>query len=74
MSALNKIVPYVYFIIGLLLIVKGFTDFFEDKESYYVLLGFETKSKYVYLFFRSLFGAFVIYAGVNRQKKLTKSD
>ena len=74
MNTVNKILPYVYYIIGFILIVKGFTNFSSEKESYYILLGFETKNKFIYLFFRVLFGAFVIYAGITRFKKLKKGN
>ena len=66
---LQKIISYVYIIGGLSLIILGVMNFLEDKESYRLLCGFETESKYNYLIFRVIFGALVIWAGIARLKR-----
>ena len=66
---LQKVISYVYIIGGLSLIILGIINFREDKESYRLLFGFETDSKYNYLIFRLIFGALVIWAGIARLKR-----
>lgn len=66
---LQKVISYVYIIGGLSLIILGIINFREDKESYRLLFGFETDSKYNYLIFRLIFGALVIWAGISRLKR-----
>ncbi len=66
---LQKVISYVYIIGGLSLIILGIINFSEDKESYRLLFGFETDSKYNYLIFRLIFGALVIWAGISRLKR-----
>ena len=66
---LQKVISYVYIIGGLSLIILGVMNFLEDKESYRLLFGFETESKYNYLIFRLIFGALVIWAGISRLRR-----
>ena len=66
---LQKVISYVYIIGGLSLIILGVMNFLEDKESYRLLFGFETESKYNYLIFRLIFGGLVIWAGLSRLRR-----
>jgi hypothetical protein len=66
---LQKIISYVYIIGGLSLIILGVMNFLDDIESYRLLFGFETESKYNYLIFRVIFGVLVIWAGISRLKR-----
>ncbi|MGC6285458.1 MAG: hypothetical protein ACON4X_07360 [Polaribacter sp.] len=66
---LKKVISYVYIIGGLSLIILGVMYFLEDRESYRLIFGFETISKYNYLIFRLIFGALVIWAGIARLKR-----
>lgn len=66
---LQKIVSIIYIIGGLSLIILGFLTVLEDRETYRLILGFETESKFGYLLFRIAFGTLVIYAGITRIRR-----
>lgn len=65
---MKKALPYIYIIIGLVIVIFTFLHFFKDQESYRMLLNFKTENKYVFLIVRGLFAGWFLADGVKRLK------
>ncbi|WBX71948.1 hypothetical protein [Tenacibaculum retecalamus] len=67
---MKKVLPYLYIIIGLFILTATFSQFFQDKESYRVLLSFRTESKYLFLLVRVLFAGWFLVDGIKKLKNI----
>ncbi|WP_188599379.1 hypothetical protein [Polaribacter pacificus] len=67
---MKKIIPYIYFIIGISFVVKGFYALFNEQEIYYLIFSLQTESKWIYILFNLFFGGLILYTGIRRLKSL----
>lgn len=65
---MKKALPYIYIIIGLLIIFFTVISFLQNKETYRIILSFETESKYLFLIGRGLFAGWFLADGLNKLK------
>jgi|GEM_PF-6635138 hypothetical protein len=69
---MKKILPYIYVIVGVSFVIKGFYAFFTDYEIYYLIFSLKTESKYVYILFNLFFGGLILFNGIGKLKNLKK--
>ena len=65
---MNKIIPYIYLVVGIVWLIDGITKFIQTEEVYHIFLSFNTENKYYYLSFKAIVGILVILAGLRRLK------
>ena len=70
---MNKILPYLYFLIAGFWLAEGAVTFFKDPEVYHIFLSYNTTNKYGFLAFKLIVGIVVILAGLRRLKMVRES-
>ena len=70
---MNKILPYLYFLIAGFWLADGVMTFLRDPEVYHIFLSYDTTSKYGFLAFKLIVGILVILAGLRRLKMSRQS-
>ncbi|SOS74378.1 conserved hypothetical protein [Tenacibaculum piscium] len=63
---MKKALPFIYVIIGVLILVESIYNFLEDKELYRVFFGITTQSKYIYLLVKVLFASLFLVDGIKK--------
>lgn len=66
---MKKALPYIYIIIGTLIIIGTFLQFLKDQENYRILFNFNTENKYIFLIVRGLFAGWFLADGINKLKQ-----
>ncbi|MCG8182541.1 hypothetical protein [Tenacibaculum piscium] len=66
---MKKALPFIYIIIGVLILVESIYQFVQDKELYRVFLGITTQSKYIYLLVKVLFASLFLVDGIKKIRK-----
>ncbi len=69
---MKKAIPFLYIVVGLSFVVKGFYAFFNEQEIYYLIFSLKTESRYIYILFNLFFGGLILYSGIGRLKSLKK--
>ncbi|MDG2193877.1 MAG: hypothetical protein P8K77_03285 [Polaribacter sp.] len=69
---MKKILPYLYIIVGISFIIKGFYAFSTEYDIYYLIFSLKTESKYIYIAFNLFFGGLILYNGIGRLKNLKR--
>ncbi|SEB35050.1 hypothetical protein SAMN04489761_0016 [Tenacibaculum sp. MAR_2009_124] len=71
---MKKILPFIYIIIGVLIIYATIRSFLLDKDTYRVLFGFHTENKFIFLAIRSLFAGWFLVDGLKKLKALKEDE
>ncbi|WP_143592128.1 hypothetical protein [Tenacibaculum holothuriorum] len=71
---MKKVLPFIYIAIGIFILVGTFSMFFQDRETYRVLLNFKTENKYIFLIVRLLFASWFLVDGVKKLKQNQAED
>ncbi|CAL2101796.1 conserved protein of unknown function [Tenacibaculum sp. 190130A14a] len=66
---MKKILPFIYLAIGVFILVGTFSTFFQERETYRVLLNFRTENKYIFLLVRLLFASWFLVDGIKKLKQ-----
>ena len=74
MKVLNKYIPYFYFIIAGLLLMRSIQESQEEKERYEILFSFETESTMTFLIARVVFILLIVLAGIARIKRTQNNE
>jgi len=69
---MKKAIPFIYIIVGIRFVIKGFYAVFYEQEIYYLIFSLKTESKSIYILFNLLFGGLILYSGIGRLKNLRK--
>jgi hypothetical protein len=69
---MKKAIPYIYIIVGISFVIKGFYAFFNEQEIYYLIFSLKTESKSIYILFNLFFGGLILYSGIGRLKSFKK--
>jgi len=69
---MKKIIPFLYIIIGISFVIKGFYAFFNEQEIYYLIFSLKTESRTIYVLFNLFFGGLILYSGIGRLKLFKK--
>jgi hypothetical protein len=69
---MKKVIPFLYIIIGISFVVKGFYAFFNEQEIYYLVFSLKTESRTIYVLFNLFFGGLILYSGIGRLKNFKK--
>jgi hypothetical protein len=67
---MKKAIPYIYIVVGISFVVKGFYAIFNELDIYYLIFSLETKSKSIYILFNLFFGGLILFTGIRRLKSL----
>ncbi|CAL2081833.1 conserved protein of unknown function [Tenacibaculum sp. 190524A02b] len=70
---MNKILPYLYIFIGIVIIIGTISAISQERESYRLLLSFQTESKLVFLLVRALFASWFLFDGIKKLKAQRES-
>lgn len=65
---MSKVMPYFYFVFGLVILFDGIVQFLENKELYKLLFSWNTTDKYFYLSIKIIFSLFFFFIGYKRLK------
>ncbi|WP_028892957.1 hypothetical protein [Tenacibaculum sp. 47A_GOM-205m] len=65
---MSKVMPYFYFVFGLVILFDGIVQFLENKELYKLLFSWNTTDKYFYLSIKIIFSLFFFLIGYKRLK------
>lgn len=65
---MSKVMPYFYFVFGLVILFDGIVQFLENKELYKLLFSWNTTDKYFYLSVKIIFSLFFFFIGYKRLK------
>jgi hypothetical protein len=66
---MKKVLPFLYLAIGVFILVGTFSMFFQERETYRVLLNFRTENKYIFLLVRLLFASWFLIDGIKKLKQ-----
>lgn len=69
---MKKAIPFLYIIIGISFVAKGFYAFFNEQEIYYLIFSLKTESRNIYVIFNLFFGGLILYSGIGRLKNFKK--
>ncbi|WP_347174499.1 hypothetical protein [Polaribacter uvawellassae] len=69
---MKKAIPYIYIIVGISFVIKGFYAIFNEQEIYYLIFSLKTESKSVYILFNLFFGGLILYSGIGRLKRFKR--
>ena len=69
---MNKVFPYLYFVIAGVWMIDGIREFLQPKEFYHIFLSYKTESKYWFLAFKLMIGILVVLAGIRRLRMIEK--
>jgi len=69
---MKKAIPFLYIIIGVSFVAKGFYAFLNSQEIYYLIFSLKTESKYIYILFNLFFGGLILYSGIGRLNSFKK--
>ncbi len=69
---MKKAIPYIYILVGISFLAKGFYAIFNEQEIYYLIFSLKTESKSVYILFNLFFGGLILHSGIGRLKRFKK--
>ncbi|MFT4576821.1 MAG: hypothetical protein ACI86H_002627 [bacterium] len=69
---MKKVIPFLYIIVGLSFVIKGFYAVFNEQEVYNLIFSLKTESRSIYILFNLLFGGLILYSGIGRLKIIKK--
>ena len=69
---MKKAIPFLYIVVGISFVVKGFYAFFNEQGIYYLIFSLKTESKSIYILFNLFFGGLILYSGIGRLKSMKK--
>jgi amino acid transporter len=69
---IKKAIPYIYLIVGISFVAKGFYAIFNELDIYYLIFSLETKSKSIYVLFNLFFGGLILFTGIRRLQSMRK--
>jgi len=69
---MKKAIPFLYILVGVSFVIKGFYAFFTTQEIYYLIFSLKTESKSIYILFNLFFGGLILYSGIGRLKSFKK--
>jgi len=69
---MKKVIPFLYIIIGLSFVVKGFYAIFNEQETYHLIFSLKTESRSICILFNLFFGGLIVYSGIGRLKSFKK--
>ncbi|WGH76595.1 hypothetical protein P8625_05400 [Tenacibaculum tangerinum] len=68
---MKKVLPFLYLVIGIVILVSTFNTLFQEKTIYRVLFSFTTENKYVFVGVRLLFASWFIVDGIKKLQQNT---